>query len=456
MIKKSTRLTTIALACLLLLLAARATQAQSPDGAEYTVQAGDWLSKIAEKYFGNPTLYPAIIEATNARANADNNFVAITNPDLIEVGQKLWIPNVQGEDIIPIGNLSFKPVEIEALGLQTVVPLNWPAVVSDDPLFAHAWSAGLFSVVNFTTLPGNDPLVGLARTLGVPREALSGGSLGGKLADVLLGGRVWTIYARDDAGKASAVAATVEEKVVYQISLFSESSQKDTILGAILENFEITNPLAAQQVITIESPTPGSTLTNPFELRGATSQYPFRGSLVYRVLDVNGTPVGQGSFEVMGSLGAPATFAIGAGYSVPADGPGTVEVAELSTADGSIITIDNVEVLLLADPDGYVVTIDDPAPYASVASPVQVRGKTSNKPFESDLNYRIFDATGEEISSGVFEVVGEAGQVNGFDGFAEFGVRADGPGRVEIFDIRPADGAVFAVGTVNVWLTKTP
>jgi hypothetical protein len=115
-----------------------------------------------------------------------------------------------------------------------------------------------------------------------------------------------------------------------------------------------------------------------------------------------------------------------------------------------------VEVLLLADPDGYVVTIDDPAPYASIASPVQVRGKTSNKPFESDLNYRIFDATGEEISSGVFEVVGEAGQVNAFDGFVEFDTRADGPGRVEIFDIRPADGAVFAVGTVNVWLTKTP
>jgi hypothetical protein len=173
-------------------------------------------------------------------------------------------------------------------------------------------------------------------------------------------------------------------------------------------------------------------------------------------LDASGNQVGRGPFEVVGRLGGSATFAIPATYQVAADGPGTVEVAELSTADGTIITIDSVAVQLLADPDGYTVTIDDPAPYASISSPVEVRGKTSNKPYESNLNYRIVDAAGQQISQGVFQVVGEAGQVNAFDGFVEFSVAEDGPGRVEVYDLRPTDGTVFALGSVNVWLTKTP
>lgn len=44
--------------------------------------------------------YPVIVEATNAKAAEDDSyaacysFAAIENPDLIEVGQKLWIPDV--------------------------------------------------------------------------------------------------------------------------------------------------------------------------------------------------------------------------------------------------------------------------------------------------------------------------------------------------------------------------
>ncbi len=61
-------------------------------GEEYTVQAGDWLSKIAEKYYGDIMAYPTIVEATNAKAAEDDSFAVIDNPDVIEVGQKLWIP----------------------------------------------------------------------------------------------------------------------------------------------------------------------------------------------------------------------------------------------------------------------------------------------------------------------------------------------------------------------------
>ncbi len=58
----------------------------------YTVQADDWLSKVAERYFGTILAFPAIIDSTNAAAKMDDSFTAIQNPDEIEVGQQFCIP----------------------------------------------------------------------------------------------------------------------------------------------------------------------------------------------------------------------------------------------------------------------------------------------------------------------------------------------------------------------------
>jgi len=49
----------------------------------HEVVRGDTLSKIAEKYYGDPSLYTQIFEA-----NKD----VLSNPDQIKVGQKLRIP----------------------------------------------------------------------------------------------------------------------------------------------------------------------------------------------------------------------------------------------------------------------------------------------------------------------------------------------------------------------------
>jgi heat shock protein HslJ len=69
-----------------------APPSQDADGQVYTVQEDDWLSKLADKYYGDMFAYPVIVEATNAQAVEDDRFAMITNPDVIEVGQKLWIP----------------------------------------------------------------------------------------------------------------------------------------------------------------------------------------------------------------------------------------------------------------------------------------------------------------------------------------------------------------------------
>ena len=57
---------------------------------EYIVQQGDWLSKIAEKYYGDFLAYPLIVEANNAQS--DDAYVNIDDPDLIEPGWTLCIP----------------------------------------------------------------------------------------------------------------------------------------------------------------------------------------------------------------------------------------------------------------------------------------------------------------------------------------------------------------------------
>ncbi len=81
---------------LLTLLAAGTVLAQPPAGEPYTVQAGDELGKLAEKVYGDPLAYPAIVKATNAKAAEDDSFAVITDPDVIEIGQKLWLPTSGG------------------------------------------------------------------------------------------------------------------------------------------------------------------------------------------------------------------------------------------------------------------------------------------------------------------------------------------------------------------------
>jgi nucleoid-associated protein YgaU len=60
----------------------------------YTVSAGDWLSTIAEKYLGSIEAYTAIFEATNQAAETDSSFATLTDPNRIDVGQKLCIPAI--------------------------------------------------------------------------------------------------------------------------------------------------------------------------------------------------------------------------------------------------------------------------------------------------------------------------------------------------------------------------
>lgn len=70
------------------------------EGQDYVVQADDWLSKLSEKFYGDVLAYTAIVEATNVKAAEDDSYAAIDDPDVIEVGQKLFVPTAQDASTI--------------------------------------------------------------------------------------------------------------------------------------------------------------------------------------------------------------------------------------------------------------------------------------------------------------------------------------------------------------------
>lgn len=70
------------------------------DGQEYVVQRGDWLSRISQRFYGDTSGVGAIVEATNAKAATDPRFDVIEDPDEIEVGQLLWIPDSPDDVVV--------------------------------------------------------------------------------------------------------------------------------------------------------------------------------------------------------------------------------------------------------------------------------------------------------------------------------------------------------------------
>jgi LysM repeat protein len=66
-------------------------QATGGCAQQYTVQAGDSLSSLANQFFGDPQSYNLILDSTN-NAGANNGFATIADPNIIQVGQTLCIP----------------------------------------------------------------------------------------------------------------------------------------------------------------------------------------------------------------------------------------------------------------------------------------------------------------------------------------------------------------------------
>ena len=79
-------------------------QAQSAAcSLNYTVQTGDSLGKIADKYYGDVQAFPIIFNATNLAAEENSQYVKLADPNIIEAGQILCVPG--GEDAQAFQNI---------------------------------------------------------------------------------------------------------------------------------------------------------------------------------------------------------------------------------------------------------------------------------------------------------------------------------------------------------------
>ncbi|MCK6626895.1 MAG: extracellular solute-binding protein [Anaerolineae bacterium] len=111
--------------------------------SDVVVQADDWLSKLADKFYGDPLAFQAIADATNAKNAADSSYAKIDNVNIIEVGWKLCIPGAGeaqaslSEDrpvMVSILNKEMTKAEIaEAIAAEgSVVVGNWTYTANDE------------------------------------------------------------------------------------------------------------------------------------------------------------------------------------------------------------------------------------------------------------------------------------------------------------------------------------
>jgi branched-chain amino acid transport system substrate-binding protein len=73
---------------------------------DVVVQADDWLSKLAEKFYGDVLAFPALVEATNQAHAADDSYARIDNSDIIEPGWKLCVPSTEDAQALLTGQAS--------------------------------------------------------------------------------------------------------------------------------------------------------------------------------------------------------------------------------------------------------------------------------------------------------------------------------------------------------------
>ena len=105
--------------------------------SDVVVQADDWLSKLADKFYGDVLAFPVIAEATNAKAAVDDSYTLISNVDVIEVGWKLCVPSVADAQAL-LGEE--RPVLVSILGQELTQAEIAEAIRQEGSLVVGNWT----------------------------------------------------------------------------------------------------------------------------------------------------------------------------------------------------------------------------------------------------------------------------------------------------------------------------
>jgi hypothetical protein len=107
-------------------------------------------------------------------------------------------------------------------------------------------------------------------------------------------------------------------------------------------------PDGQPRTITIEAPVDGTEVFSTVTLRGSVAIAPFENNLTYSIKDVGGVELYRGAIQVTAAdLGAPGTFdALIPLGSILSTAVITLEVQDISAADGSLLAMDSVELVV--------------------------------------------------------------------------------------------------------------
>ncbi len=105
-------------------------------------------------------------------------------------------------------------------------------------------------------------------------------------------------------------------------------------------------PVVQGEVIIIQSPAQGITVTNPVTVTGLAVS-PFEQTVVVAVLDGSGAQIGLAPGIIAGEYGQQGTFSVSVPFTAPANSqPGRIQVYTTSPRDGAIEHLSSVSVLL--------------------------------------------------------------------------------------------------------------
>ncbi|CAN5800630.1 hypothetical protein BH10CHL1_BH10CHL1_36770 [soil metagenome] len=134
-------LSVLSLIAILISMTALPAQAQGVTcAADVTIKAGDALTTLAGRYYGDISGYSAIVAATNAKAAVDQSYTRIDDPNVLALGWKLCIPGpitapgatsgaATGTSTPSIGPASATPTPTSPPPVQTAVAqVDWKAV----------------------------------------------------------------------------------------------------------------------------------------------------------------------------------------------------------------------------------------------------------------------------------------------------------------------------------------
>ncbi len=126
---------------IILVVPVTSSAAPLAQGEDYTVQADDWLSKLSDKFLGDVLAYPAITYYTNQKNAEDESYAKISDSDVIEVGQKIYIPTQEEAEAYFAGGV--ESVGSGTVKIGAVVPLSAPGSVTGGEAMKAAFEIAL-------------------------------------------------------------------------------------------------------------------------------------------------------------------------------------------------------------------------------------------------------------------------------------------------------------------------